>query len=54
MPTVGSFLDFCDLATPAGELDVIADLKVSHLALPIRRSLFPRWSIRKDRRRFRR
>jgi hypothetical protein len=27
---VGPFLDFRDLSTSAGELDVVADLEVSH------------------------
>jgi hypothetical protein len=38
MATVGPFLDFRDLSTPTGELDVVADLEVSHPALPTRRS----------------
>jgi hypothetical protein len=28
--TVGPFLDFCDLSTPAGELDVVTNLEFSH------------------------
>jgi hypothetical protein len=33
---VGPFLDFRDLTTPAGELDVVADLEVSHRSLQTR------------------
>jgi hypothetical protein len=51
---VRPFLDFRDLSTPAGELDMIADLEVNHPALPIRRYRFPRQSVRKGRRQFRR
>jgi hypothetical protein len=30
---VWSLLDLCDLSMPAGELDVVADLKVSHIVI---------------------
>jgi hypothetical protein len=30
---VGPFLDFRDFSTPAGELDLIADLEVSHSSI---------------------
>jgi hypothetical protein len=36
---VRPFLDFRDLSTPAGELDVVADFKVIHTKLLIRRFL---------------
>jgi hypothetical protein len=51
---VGTILDFRDLSTSAGELDVVTDLEISHLALPTQRSRFPRRSVHKGRRRFRR
>jgi hypothetical protein len=54
MTAVGAILDFRDLSTSAGELDVVADLEVSHPVLLTRRSRFPRRSARRGRRRFRR
>jgi hypothetical protein len=48
---VGTILDFREVSTPAGELDVIADLEVSHPALPTRQFRFRRQSVRRDRRR---
>jgi hypothetical protein len=48
MTAVGPFLDFRDFSPPAGELDVVADLEVSHLAIGLSGQSRPALS-RKDR-----